>query len=52
MLGNFSTISNLSVTTSVAVDYFRWDFCLKGIYESKHVIKSASGFENNMKLTK
>ena len=42
MLESFYVISNLVVTTRVAVDYSREDFFLKGIFKSKQIAKSAS----------
>ena len=48
MLKRFSVISNLAVTTCIAVDYSREDFFLKGIFESKQVTKSASESKNNI----
>ena len=51
MLERFSVISNLAVTTRIAVGYSREDFFLEGIFESKQVTKSASGSKNNIKLT-
>ena len=47
----FSVISNLAVTTRIAVEYSTEDFFLKGITESKQVTKSESGSKNNIKLT-
>ena len=52
MSESFSIISNLTVTTHIAVDYSREEFFLKGISESKQVTKSASGFKINFKLIK
>ena len=51
MLEGFFVIRNFAVTTRLAVDYSREDFFLERIFESKQVIKSASGSKNNIKLT-
>ena len=51
MSEHFFVISNLAVTTRIAVDYSKEDFSLEGIFESKQVTKSASGSKNNIKLT-
>ena len=47
----FFVVSNLAVTARIVVDYFREDFFLEGIFESKQVTKSASGSKNNLELT-
>ena len=36
----FSAISNLAVTTRIAINYSRADFLLKGIFETKYSVKS------------
>ena len=46
----FFVVSNLAVTARIVVDYFREDFFLEGIFESKQVTKSASGSKNNLEL--
>ena len=52
MWESFPIISNLAVTTRIAVDYSIEDLFLKGIFESKQVTKSASGSKNIIKLRK
>ena len=47
----FSVVSNLAVTTGIAVDYSREDFFLEGLFESKQVSESANGSKNNVQLT-
>ena len=51
MSESFLVISNLAVTTRIAVDYFRYDFFLKRIFQFEQVTKPASGSENNIKGT-
>ena len=50
MSKRFSVTTNLAVTTPIVVDYSKEDFFLKGIFEPKQVIKSASASKNNIKL--
>ena len=52
MLGRFSLISNLVVTTYITVVSFRDGFLLKSILESKQVASCAIEFKNNAKFTK
>ena len=51
MSERFTVISNLAVTTRIAVDYSGEDFFLEEVFESKHVVKSASTSKNNIKFT-
>ena len=51
MSERFSVISNLAITTRIAVDYSIEDFFLKEIFESKQVTKPASESKNNIKST-
>ena len=52
MSERFSVISNLAVSTRIAVDYCRLDlFFLREFIESKQVTKSASESKNNIELT-
>ena len=50
MMEVFSVISNLAVTTPIAVEYSGVDFFLEWIFESKQVTKSQGGPKNNLNL--
>ena len=47
----FHTISNLAVTTSKTINYFRANFFLKWIFKSKQCVKSALRSKNYFQFT-